>query len=218
MSNEEPEASSRVLHPVDRVTEVIFGLLMAMTFTGTLSVASNAQEEVRTMMIAALGCNLAWGLADAVMYLVRSATDRTRHGTLLRRLSQVEAPAGQALIAEALPQGMAEAVGKSGLEGLRQRLLNPEGTLLRPQFGMEDVKGAVGVFVLVVLSTFPLVIPFMLIKQAALATRVSNAVALVMLYIAGAMLARYAGGTVWKGGIALALTGAVLVAAIVALG
>ena len=67
-----------VLDPVERITEVIFGLLMAMTFTGTISVATADQAAERTMMLAALGCNLAWGLADAVMYLLRALVERTR--------------------------------------------------------------------------------------------------------------------------------------------
>ena len=62
----------RVLDPIERVSEVIFGLLMAMTFIGSLSVATAGREEVRTMMITALGCNLAWGLAT------RSCTSSAR--------------------------------------------------------------------------------------------------------------------------------------------
>jgi Trk-type K+ transport system membrane component len=54
------EKPARVLDPIERVSEVIFGLLMAMTFIGSLSVATAGREEVRTMMITALGCNLAW--------------------------------------------------------------------------------------------------------------------------------------------------------------
>jgi VIT1/CCC1 family predicted Fe2+/Mn2+ transporter len=74
------------------------------------------------------------------------------------------------------------------------------------------------VFLLVVLATFPVVVPFMLFDQAALAVRASNLVALVMLFIAGWILARYAGGSPWRGGTAMAATGAVLMAAIMALG
>jgi VIT1/CCC1 family predicted Fe2+/Mn2+ transporter len=48
--------------------------------------------------------------------------------------------------------------------------------------------------------------------------RVSNLVALVMLFIAGWTLGRYAGGSRWRGGAAMAATGAVLMAAIMALG
>jgi len=67
------EKRAQVLDPVDRVSEVIFGLLMALTFTGTLSVATAGQEDVRTMMAAALGCNLEGSLYDAVRQSARSS-------------------------------------------------------------------------------------------------------------------------------------------------
>jgi hypothetical protein len=62
------------------------------------------------------------------------------------------------------------------------------------------------------------VVPFMLISETALAMRVSNAVALVMLFVAGFRLGRHAGVTAWGAGLAMAAIGAVLVSAIVALG
>jgi hypothetical protein len=89
-----PEARS-VLDPFDRVSEVIFGVLMAMTFIGTMNVATAGREEVRSVMIAALGCNVAWGLTDGVMYLVGIITERTRERTLAAaegRASQAPAP------------------------------------------------------------------------------------------------------------------------------
>ena len=38
---------------------------MVLTFTGSLSVAEAGRDDVRTMLIGALGCNLAWGIIDA---------------------------------------------------------------------------------------------------------------------------------------------------------
>jgi hypothetical protein len=112
MQGTEAQKRARVLDPVERITEVIFGLLMAMTFTGTISVATAGQEAERTMMIAALGCNLAWGLADAVMYLLRTLIERTRNRTLRISLrGTADAATGQALIADALPPRIAAAVG-----------------------------------------------------------------------------------------------------------
>src|SRR5258705_9872571 len=73
-----------VLSPVERISEMLFGLFMALTFVGAISAATAGREEVRTMFIAALGCNLAWGLVDAVMYLVRTATDRGRSLAFMR--------------------------------------------------------------------------------------------------------------------------------------
>ena len=61
MSAEPGESSKRVLDPIDRVSEVLFGLIMVLTFTGSLSVAEAGRDDVRAMLIGALGCNLAWG-------------------------------------------------------------------------------------------------------------------------------------------------------------
>jgi len=213
------EKPSRVLDPVERMSEVIFGLLMAMTFVGALSVASAGQEEIRTMMITALGCNLAWGLADAVMYLVRTATEHTRHLKLLARLrGGADAVTGQEFIAQALPPLLAAAAGTEALETIRRRLVEMPLAPRRLPLGLDDFKGALGVFLLVVLATFPVVVPFMLLDQTALAVRVSNLVALGMLFLSGGILARYSGGSVWWGGAAMAVTGALLMAAIMALG
>ena len=58
------------LEPTERIAEVLFGLIMVLTFTGSLSVAEADRAEVRTMLVGALGCNLAWGIIDAVFYLM----------------------------------------------------------------------------------------------------------------------------------------------------
>src|SRR5258706_12256491 len=87
MTNPHPivgEARESVLSPVERISEMLFGLFMALTFVGAISAATAGREEVRTMFIAALGCNLAWGLVYAVMYLVRTATDRGRSLAFMR--------------------------------------------------------------------------------------------------------------------------------------
>lgn len=218
MSNVDNEKPAPVLDPIDRVSEVIFGLLMALTFTGSLSVATAGREDVRTMMIAALGCNLAWGLADAVMYLVRTVTERTRNRTLLAQLRAADAAAGQRLVADALPGRLADAVGLEALEGVRRRLVELPPAPARSRLGARDFKGALGVFLLVVLATFPVVIPFLVFRETALALRVSNALSLVMLFMAGWALGRHAGGSPWRSGLAMAVTGAVLIGAIIALG
>lgn len=112
MEKAEKGTWQRVLEPIDRITEVIFGLLMAMTFIGSLSVATSGREEVPTMLIAALGCNLAWGLADAVIFLMRTWTERTRSRTLLENLQGSADPRhGQGLIAAELPPRLSAAVG-----------------------------------------------------------------------------------------------------------
>src|SRR5204863_1897534 len=66
---------ARVLDPIDRVSEVLFGLIMVLTFTGALSVAEAGRDDVRAMLVGALGCNVAWGVIDAILYLMGSLAD-----------------------------------------------------------------------------------------------------------------------------------------------
>ena len=94
-----------VLNPIDRVSEIVFGVLMAISFTGSLSVAQAGNAGVRTLVSAALGCNLAWGLADAVMYLVTTTTERHRIQRLLQRLQATrDVRDAHHLIADWLPE------------------------------------------------------------------------------------------------------------------
>ena len=67
-----------VLAPIDRVLEVLGGIIMVLTFTSVLSVNHAGQADVRAMFIGSLGCNVAWGLIDGMMYLMSSLAERTR--------------------------------------------------------------------------------------------------------------------------------------------
>ena len=219
MSETENEKRAPVLDTNDRVSEIIFGLIMTLTYTGSLSAATAGREEVRTMMFAALGCNLAWGLVDAVMYLVRLLTERARNLTLMRRVLGTAAPnEAHAIIADALPGRLGAMIGPAVLEGIRQRLAALPALPARARLGRDDFVGALGVFLLVVLATFPVVIPFMLFSQTALAIRVSNAVALAILFAAGYTLGRHSGGAPWRTGVVMVAIGVVLVAVTIALG
>jgi len=209
----------KALDPIERVSEIIFGLLMAQAITGSLSVAGAGEQEVRTMMVAALGCNIAWGLVDGIMYLVQTNTERLRKLNLVRRLRSMRDPAAErALIADELPERLGEVADGKLLESLRERLQAMPAESLHAGLQGRDYAGALGVFLLVVLSTFPVVIPFMLVDEPLRAMRLSNLVALVTLFAGGWMLARYAGGNPWKSGLVMAAIGAALSAAIIALG
>src|SRR5436190_3296928 len=63
-------SAKRALEPGERIAEVLFGLIMVLTFTGSLSVADSGRDDVRAMLIGALGCNIAWGVIDAIFYLM----------------------------------------------------------------------------------------------------------------------------------------------------
>jgi hypothetical protein len=211
--------SRRLLDPVDRVSEILFGLIMALTFTCTLSVAEASQADVRTMMIGALGCNLAWGLVDATMFLLMNLIERARSVKLIHDLRGAPAlEQGNQLIVEALPPVVAASLDAQAMARLRSHLLAKSTDELRTGPRRDDWLAALGVFLLVVLSTFPVVIPFMLIEAPGTALRVSNGVAITMMYACGAILGGYAGRPRWRVGMIMAVVGSVLVAVTIALG
>jgi len=159
----------RLLDPLDRVSEILFGLIMAVTIVGSLSIATAGHTEVRAVLIGALGCNIAWGLVDAVMYVLRGMAERARQG--------------------------------------------------QPSLRRRDFLEAAGIFALVVLATFPVVLPFIFLDDTARAMTVSRVTTLVMLFLAGMAFGRYAGHAhPMRLGVAMAVFGAVLIAAVMALG
>jgi hypothetical protein len=78
------KSTTRILEPMDRISEVRFGLIMALTFTLTLGVVTADTIQVRTMLLGALGCNLAWGIIDAGVFLMARFNQRGRSAMQLR--------------------------------------------------------------------------------------------------------------------------------------
>jgi hypothetical protein len=215
----EKEVREPVLSPVDRVSELLFGLFMALTFVGAVSAATAGRQEIQTMFAAALGCNLAWGLVDAVMYLVRTVTDRGRSLTLVRSVRDApDAEAGCRLIERSLSREVAGLVSSAEIEAIRGRIVALPSVPARPTLGWDDLRAAVGIFLIVVLSTFPVVLPFVLIQDVGMAKTVSRAIALTMLFFGGLALGRYAGYGSWKVGFMMVGLGTALVVAVNALG
>ena len=72
-----------VLDPQDSLGEILFGLIMVLTFTlGAGLAAGHSEEEARTLIYGAIGCNIAWGLIDAVFYLMGELFARGRRGRI----------------------------------------------------------------------------------------------------------------------------------------
>ena len=208
-----------MLEPYDRISEVLFGLIMVLTFTGSLSIAEGGREAVRKMLLGALGCNLAWGLIDGILYLMGCLAEKSKGRiTLLAVRKATEPQTAQRLIADALPPLVASILQPAELETMRQRLNDlPEPPRLA-KLGNSEWLGAFGVFLLVFLSTFPVVVPFLFMQNAWLALRVSNAIAIAMLFLTGFAFGRVTGRHPWIMGIALVLLGSILAGLTMALG
>jgi hypothetical protein len=214
-----PAKREPLLSPVDRVSEMLFGLFMALTFVGAVSVTEAGRDDIRAMLAAAIGCNLAWGLVDAVMYLVRTVADRGRLITLIKAVRTAPDPAtGRSVIQGSLSKVAAGLVSETEVEAIRGRVVALATVPERPRLKLDDFLAALAVFLWVVVSTFPVVLPFVFFDDVGTAKNVSRGIALVLLFFGGLALGRYAGYGSWKVGLMMTGLGVAIVAAIQALG
>jgi hypothetical protein len=219
MGFEALKSTKWVLDPIDRVSEILTGLIMVLTFTSSLSVATAERDDVRTMLIGALGCNLAWGIIDAVLYLMGCLAEKWKALLTFREVREAsDSKEAQRLIADALPPVVASVLEPAELEAMRLRLLKLPKPPERAPLGKDDGRGALGVFLLVFLSTFPVVIPFIVVRDPVASLRVSNAIAVLLLFMAGYAFGRLTGRRpIWVGS-AMVVLGSILVGITIALG
>jgi len=219
MADKHIKSSRRILDPFARAAEVLCGLIMVVTFTNSLSVARAGPGEVDKMLLAALGCNLAWGIIDAALYLLGSLADKGRQLRMVHAVRETTDPENAArLIANALPSTVAAVLQPAELAAVHQRLKQLMAPPKHAHFSKRDWLGAGGVFLLVFAATFPPVVPFIFMHNAAAALRVSNIVAIGGLFLVGYLFGRRAGRNPWWMGFIMLTVGGILMGIAMALG
>lgn len=217
--SKEKEHVAGPLDPVERAMEALFGLIMVLTFTGSLSVLNAGRQEVREMLIGALGCNLAWGIIDACFYLMGVLSERGRNIKRFERLrASSDAKVVEEVFYEALPEGVVDVMTAEERASLRQRLMNYPDPPRSAKLKWNDIKGAISVFFWVFLTTFPVALPFLFVQNSFIALRISNGIAILLLFFIGRRLARYAGFNVWGTSLFMVFFGLIMVAITIALG
>jgi hypothetical protein len=213
------QSDNRLLEPMERITEVLFALIMALTFTCSFSVASAGREEVRAMLVGVLGCNIAWGIIDAFFHLMNSFSDFGQRILKLKAVRGANTPlVAHRVIADALPPVVASILSPSDLEAMRLKLKGLPAPPTRPRLRPKDLWGALATFLVVVLSTLPVVAPFTVISDTRRALRTSNSIAILMLFVAGYAFGRLSGHRPLTMGVAMVVLGGAMVAITIALG
>lgn len=206
-----------VLDPMERISEVLFGVIMALTFTTALGIATADDMKVQAMLIGALGCNLAWGIIDAGVYLLTGVNRQAQKLLTLRSIKTApNLAAVQRAVAAALPPALASTLSPEQLGLLRQKLNETPLEEARPRLTRQDWIGAAAVCGLSFLSTFPIVIPFLFASDTRLALRISNVVA--MLFVCGYAFGYRSGLQPLATGLAMIALGGLFVGVAIAFG
>jgi hypothetical protein len=212
------EAGS-ALDPISWISEVLFGLIMVLSFTGSISVASDGKAEIKDLLWAALGCNLAWGIIDAVFYIMSRLFEKGHGYLVIKKLKSItDKTEGRKLLTDELPPVFSVILKPDEVDQLQERLVKLEDVPKSALITWSDLRTAFIILLLVFTCTFPVALPFIFINDTALALRLSNGIALLILFIGGYVVGKYAGFRPVLSGLAILLLGIILVAITMALG
>jgi len=211
-----PKVRAGFLNPYDRFSELVFGLVMTLSVTGSMAVATHG-ADTHEFLWAAIGCNVAWGLVDAVMYLLTALLERKRNKLLVDAMKVATPEEGLKIQADALPAPFIAVLTPEESDNLRKKLVDGR---FPASMGLvrDDFLASLGVFLWVVVGTLPVSLPFAFIRELNVAMRVSNGIAIVLLFVLGFMAGRYSGLGPWRAGGTMLALGLALVAAVMALG
>ncbi len=213
----------RFVDPATSLGEILFGLIMTLTFTlgAGIIIEDEGREGARQLLIAVIGCNIAWGIIDGALYLAGELFGRGR----LRRIGRMirQSPTrtrAESLVAEELDEVLADVTSDAERAALYRRIVdNVHAKPPAPNpITKADVTGALMSGLLVIVTSVPAAIPFLLMDDARLALRLSNAILLVLLFATGYWWARYTLARPWIAGFSFLIGGVALVVAAIALG
>jgi len=213
----------RYLDPSETLGEVLFGLIMVLTITlGARLISAKEGLDSHGIVVAALGCNIAWGVIDAVLMVLGRRFHRSRRarffGTLRRASSEAEALA--AVREEFELEDEPLAIGAEDSARLHRAILALGARAAPAHAGprLQDLYAALVICVLVPATAVPAVIPFLLLHNPNLALRISNLVLVLLLFLVGYWWAHYTDSSPWRVGLTVMLLGMALVGVAVALG
>lgn len=213
----------RYVDPATSLGEILFGLIMTLTFTlgAGIIIEDEGREGARQLLIAVIGCNIAWGVIDGALYLVNQLFDRGRMRRLGQSIRRAATPSAAVdLLAGELDEILAGVTSESDRRALYGRIaenLRAAPAAANP-VTKHDMLGALMSFLLVVVTSIPAAIPFLLFDDARLALRVSNGILLSLLFVSGYLWARYTLSRPWLVGVCFLLGGIALVVVAIALG
>jgi hypothetical protein len=159
------EPISTLLEPMERITEILFGVIMTLTFTCTLAVTAD-QLQVHAMLFGALGCNLAWGAIDAGVYVLTRINIEGRAIATVRQIREADdGNVARQILGSSLHPLLASALSKDQMELIRQNLRQMPEPPEHFNLTKRDWRAAGRLCLLCFFSTFPIALPFVFVSE-----------------------------------------------------
>ena len=219
---------AHLLDPIDTLSEVIFSVLILLTFTLAfrIFIIGDGQpvtnEYVKDLVWAALGAAIAWGIIDGIMYALFQVLGRSERHRLLWHIQAAHtADEAVSAIADEFDYMMEPITGEEQRRTLYEDILDHLRTSQPRAVGLkrEDLTGGLASVLIAVLAVTPSFLPlFIFSNDYALAIRLSNVVSFIVLFAAGYEWGRYTGMSRWRTGLLVMGVGALLEGVAIPLG
>jgi VIT1/CCC1 family predicted Fe2+/Mn2+ transporter len=217
-----PGLLDRALSPADSLSEILFGLIMTLTFTlGAGILVREDPDAAQGLLAATLGCNIAWGLIDGLMYLAGQRFERGRRARLADAIrAEANEEKAARLVASELNEILERVTEPGDRDSLYRRIVRSVRSGDTPSMRLtgEDWYGAVASFLLVFFCTLPAALPFAFVEDTRRALRLSNAILIGLLFVVGYRWARHTSLPPVRTGFSLMAGGLGMVLVAIALG
>jgi VIT1/CCC1 family predicted Fe2+/Mn2+ transporter len=217
----------KYLSPSDRLTEIITSIIMTMAVIGATRIGIGANNNnFHVIFYAAIGCDIAWGMIDAVLYIFSELMDRGRHALFLKSVQAIQ-DKDKAIefitkkVEEEMDPAILEHFNHEDRIQLSQKVVqfSSKMTPVNVHISKDDVFGAISIFVVVICTGLVLLIPFVLFSgDITFASRISEIIALILLFLIGYRWAKTTNRPKIQTGIIMALLGVVIDVIVILLG
>lgn len=208
--------------PAGRLQEIIYALIMVITVSSTVSRAvPDTEEGIQTLVFAVLGCNIAWGIVDGVMFVLTSLFNRNKSLKMVKdATSAMTGDEALSIIDGEFNPPFEWMLGSDERKKLNEEILDHLIRVRPPvvKVTRDDIIGGMFCFVVTFLTTLPAIMPFYFVGEMEPAIRMSNGIVMTMLFFTGVEYARYTGKNPLKTALSLTTLGAVVVVITILLG
>ena len=182
------EFISYYLTPSERLSEALYSLILVLTVISAIEITiARDQQTSSTILFVALGASVAWGMVDAVVYVLTGLHKRNHHVRVVSRIKKRPKADAIRQIDDELEDSLIGVLDKEERDRIAEQVFATmhDATPLRQGVTKDDVLGGIASFLISFIIVLPPLMPFILNLPLDYAIRLSNVIAVAMLFIVG---------------------------------
>jgi VIT1/CCC1 family predicted Fe2+/Mn2+ transporter len=175
---------SYYLTPSERLSEALYSLILVLTVISAIEISLPRDQQTPSILLfAALGTSVAWGMVDAVVYVLTGLHERNHHVRVVARVKKRPKKDAIRQIEDELEDGLIGVLDTEERDRIAEQVYATMYNSTPKR--QDDVFGGVASFMISFLVVLPPVMPFVLNLPLDYAIRLSNVIAVAMLFIVG---------------------------------